>query len=242
MTDKWGLCTIAFNGYGKHLQELCENVEAINEEAIHRDCAIRQFTIVLGKDHGAEVQVIKALYPSVKIIVSSSSCLGTLWNLAIGATDSEWVIPMDVDDKMLLDGASILNDYTESADYLSAACRKILSTGVVKITPSRVPYDAWKAKLSPTGRINSNSPFRKAIWEANPYPDNDWPNLMFVALSVAAGARFVVVPEPVSVYNRRGGNFSSSKSWSSRKSQIRENAYAANGIISAYYQARSKHG
>jgi hypothetical protein len=204
-----GLITVAWGGYGRFLPEW---LEYINKSTVKPHAV----TIVLGIDHGADVEQLKRILPTVKIITDNEPDpnYGRLANLAIKHTYTEWIMPFDADDLLLPDALSVIRNFQHEADYLCIAW-KVHWAGKLLYRASPTPRELAMMKPAERSkrRINNNSPFRKSLWMLHPYEETNWMNINFVSNLVESDARFVQVRRACIVYRQWGGSMAKSKEW-----------------------------
>jgi hypothetical protein len=132
--------------------------------------------------------------------------MGSVRNAAIAATGTEWVQWLSIDDGIVSDAIARMRPYASSADWL---CIGWLTRGLGRPEMRhQSPLPSEMARRRGRGFIIGHSPFRRWLWERSPYPAHDYPNSPFLAAAVEAGARFVRVPTPITIYLRRSDSHS----------------------------------
>lgn len=197
-----GIVAVAWNGYGKYLVEFCE---FIAKSSILPTCV----TIVLGKDHGASrsdiLRAIEYLPGRLSIISNEDEdpTVGSLTNFAIEWTDTEWIMPMDIDDLLLPNAIEGMQLFADNSDYICIAWR-VMHRGKMLYRSSPTPGQLTHMSASQRSRrrINNNSPFRRAFWLAQDdngkfgFENTDYYNLEFLARLVRLQARFAQLRRP----------------------------------------------
>lgn len=204
-----GLVTIAYNGYGKFVDQW---LGFVSEMSTKPD----QIVIVLGKDHGlptTEMLMLLSKYSDLPVkftVTKLPPLMGPMRNKAVGACKTEWVMYMSIDDMILPDAIEILEEYEKDADYISISWQSSdewNSHKKIMLHKSKTPEE-MALKYHGKGFIIGHSPFRRSFWEQHPYKNHDYPNAPFVADLVEAGARFVKTEQPCTRYLRREGSHS----------------------------------
>ena len=196
-----GIVTTAYNGYGRFLVRWCLYVSKLNGGPFAT-------TVLLGKRHGCNPkQLAKCveLLPHLKILDMSDSHLkprmGMLRNWAIDETDTDWVVYISCDDKILPHAVEEYSKYQAESDYI---CARWLTVGLGQPRTEHVsPLPELMATHNGKGFVIGHSPFRRSFWEKTPYENHDYPNAPFLAAMVENGARFVQTERPCTVYLRR---------------------------------------
>lgn len=227
-----GLITAVWGGYGRFLPEW---LEYVNKSTIKPT----EVTIALGENHGADVEQLKQIYPDIKIVYDNdpNPNYGRLANLAIENTDTEWIMPFDVDDLLIPQALEAIKAVSDKADYICIAWR--VWWGGKRLYRSS-PTPRALAKLSKseriTRRINNNSPFRKSFWEKHPYEENNWQNLKFIADLVESHARFVRLGKECIVYRQWEDSMAKSEDWVHQRPEIIKAALDMYARINKYYE------
>jgi hypothetical protein len=105
-----------------------------------------------------------------------------LINEAIEATETDWICKMDVDDLIFPHALTGLNG--RDCDVFMFG----ILVGQKSMFPS--PVDAEAILNSPHNMVFSGSPYRRALWEANPYRDMIYEDWAFWIEAAKNGARF----------------------------------------------------
>lgn len=120
--------TIAYNNYGVFLYDWIKNIK---KQTIKPDLVI----LVLGKNHGAKINMLKAELGDLKylIIKSQSDTMGVLRNLAVEQLDTEWFLYFSADDVLLPNAIQEINKYMLCSDAIVLRYREIALNKEIKI-------------------------------------------------------------------------------------------------------------
>lgn len=232
---KIALISVAWNGYGRFIPEW---IEYISKSTVQPN----EVVICLGEDHGFEdEEYCRELIPDLKIVYDKlpNPNVGRLTNLAIEQTTSEWLMCMDVDDLIMPDAIEIFEKFEKDADYLCIAWKWYHKK---KMIYRQSPTPKTIANMKPVQRhkvrINNNSPFRRKLWEAHPFDENNYLNLSFLARAVESGARFVKVPKICVVYRQWHGSLFGSDQWMQIKPEARKANLDLYRRLEKYYEVK----
>ena len=211
-----------YNGYGRFVPDF---LWAIHEMEVKPENVI----IVLGENHGYEESTELATF-----IFSKNKNIGALLNEGIHFADTEWIIPMDIDDTILPD--SIIKWETHDSDYICSGW-KLAHNKEILYRESPLPQEIAKmtAKERSKRRINNNSPFRRWLWEKERFQHNNFPNLRFLANAVEQGAKFSKEKTPCFDYRQHGNSLCRSESWKLDKPSIRKEAKNMYEVFEKHY-------
>jgi hypothetical protein len=193
------IVTGAFGGYGRWLVQWTGYVAAL-------DPSPAEAVAVLGYRHGAtlaDIRLAREILPGLRIVKASRlRHMGSVRNAAVAAAGTEWVQWLSVDDGILPDAIAAYERPAQRADWL---CTGWLTRGLgQRETRHRSPLPVEMARRRGRGFVIGHSPFRRALWEqVGGYPAHDYPNAPFLASMVEAGARFVRISRPITIYLRR---------------------------------------
>lgn len=235
-----GIVTIAFNGYGRFLVPWCKSICELYS-------SVSTATVALGKNHGVTDEILREARETIYLDVIEApdlETMGSLRNLAVEATDTEWIQYLSIDDIILPWAIEEYERYSNRSDFICISWQSEATwknAGRLTHTP-KTPIEVAKTHK---GFINNQSPYRRWIWERNPYMNHNYPNAPFIAGAVELGARFSKTKRPCTVYLRRldshcGRNLGrrgSSKIPSEKKQAIYWKNDAKKRII-AYYKDR----
>lgn len=198
------LCTIAYKGYGQFIDQW---LDAIAKSNTLPD----QVVIVLGKDHNYTNQsLIPEKYPNLPIqLVYAEDVpakMGTLRNVAVENTTTEWVMYLSVDDILMPEAIDEFARLEDQADYICISWNSFALWRGYETEPmfhkGKTPEYLYRMSNG-KGFIVSHSPYRRAFWEMSPYMDHDYPNAPFLADMILNGARFVSTKVPCTTYLKR---------------------------------------
>lgn len=118
-------------------------------------------------------------------------------NAAIAATHTDWIIKMDVDDRLLPHALTGWQD--ADADVVNFG----YTVGTADL-PSR--YISAEDILRRAGNsIGSGSPFRRYVWERNPFEDRAYDDWVFWIKAARAGFRFTATGRVDYIYTQHPG-------------------------------------
>jgi len=211
MNIELGICAIAYNGYGKYVKGLLENINKMSPKP-------KQVTIVLGRGHGCEDSIetlSKAFSRLVVIKDDKAPTMGRLRNVAVANTPTEWIMYVSVDDLIERTAIRTFSQYADY-DYICASWYKVDLKGEITGHSSVTPYTYYKnqSKLREDGRrrkggfIIGHSPYKRWLWEKTKYPEHDYPNSPFVLGCVLNKAKFVRCEKPTTTYVKHEGSHS----------------------------------
>lgn len=197
-----GIVTIAYNGYGRFLPQWCQAIANLT-------IAPAQVTVVLGAKHGLSANdqaKCNALIPGIVWLnYRPPPKMGTLRNVAVKHTDTEWIQYLSADDVILPWAIEEYKKLADDSDYI------VIRWQSIKTWAHEAPVTEHKSRLpvemgtiyDGRGFVNNQSPYRKWIWQKNPYMPHDYPNAPFLAGAVELGARFLRTERPCTVYLQR---------------------------------------
>jgi len=196
-----GICTIAYNGYGKFAKQWCQYIADLKTQPVAA-------TIILGQNHGlTNKKACLELVPYLKFVYAEDARpkMGIMRNLAVQHTNAEWIMYLSIDDGILPDAIDIMSEFEHTADYISISW--LTTTPWIPDSENvhhlaTTPHD-MAVKNNGHGFIIGHSPFRRSFWQTNKYRPHDYPNAPFVADLMEAGARFAKTVEPCTIYLRR---------------------------------------
>lgn len=195
------LVTIAFNGYGKFLNQWLAFVSSMDEIP-------SEVIVMLGQSHGVDdIDLLKSILPQVQIYeYKRKASFGKLRNLAIKKTTTDWVWFVSVDDKPHKDALETFREVAQdSTDYICAQWNSIGLGNAQMLHSSPTPQELSQRLQNGEGGgfIIPHSPFKRWLWEAHPYKNTDLPNYDFLLHCVLNGAEFVKSNNPTTTYLRR---------------------------------------
>jgi|GEM_PF-4658103 len=228
-----GIVTVIYDGYGKFLDQF---VEFVLKSTVQPE----QLTIVLGKKHGVTAEQKKAIKEKINVVFvydrKDNPNVGRLSNAGIAKTDTEWIMVMDVDDLILPKSLEVFSLVEHKADYICIGWRLYLKGKMYHYTS---PLPSYWANLKPNQRskrrINNNSPFRRKLWEANQFAENNWCTLKFIADCVEQGARFIQVSRACITYRQWHGSMYGSDEWKDAKPEVIKDVQDMYARIQRYY-------
>jgi len=194
-----GVFTIAFNGYGRFVNEWLESV-------FKQSIKPKEIVLVLGKKHGTPEEVLKkAKKNKVKIIfVEEEFSMGKLINKAIKDIKTEWVLRVDVDDILLNNAIEEIKNKSKNCD---AVALKFLKYGIEKQSPmpEKEKILNWRKNYIESGYVAVKRIFNNEILY---YDDNDFPNFPFLFKAFYLGMKFDSSDKVCVVYQKRDNSHS----------------------------------
>jgi len=192
------IVTGGYGGYGRWLPQWAGYVAAL-------DPAPAAAVAVLGYRHGAtsaDVRAARRILPMLRIVKAPRArFMGSVRNVAVAATRTEWVQWLSIDDGILPDAIGALAQVGDQADWI---CTGWLTRGLGHAEMRhRSPLPADMARRRGRGFVIGHSPFRRWIWERSRYPAHDYPNAPFLTAAVESGACFAKIERPITIYLRR---------------------------------------
>lgn len=128
---------------------------------------------------------------------------GTARNCAVSLTDTEWVMHLDVDDKIMPHALNDWRQLCKSADVISMGYETFPSkpsrTNLYNTFTGR--QNLWSPKLA-----SAVSPFRRWLWEKSPYRTDlagSWDTALWIGFC-HLGARFVAMSRAGYWYRQHG--------------------------------------
>ena len=129
--------------------------------------------------------------------------MGAARNTAVAATDTEWIMHLDADDRLLPWALAECANVQEIADVICLGARR--SDRRVQLFPS-ASNELVKAGYQ---CCFSCAPFRRSLWAKRPFQTaNDWVDSVFWVGLAHLGARFVPTPRPGFIYRDHADSFS----------------------------------
>lgn len=200
-----GLVTVAYNGYEKFIPQWLEAVASLKTKP-------RRVTIVVGRIDESILERLsteaKSLNPTI-ISADAPYNIGQMMNIAIEATQTDWIMSYGVDDVVLPDAIDHFKEHEETADFICIGW--IVKDGDKPDRHKTSPTPLEMAQV-PRGMgrrdILSCSPFRRSLWEKSPFPSSDYHTYPFLAQAVENGAVFAKVEAPCVIYLRRDDSHS----------------------------------
>lgn len=225
---KMTLVSIAFNGYGRFVgQFLAAHAYAIDPIDV---------IIVLGQDHGCDVERLKQTYPRTKFIeYKGRPTFGKLRNIGIRKVKTEWVWFVSIDDVPHPNALSTFQKY-KKYDYI---CAQWITVGLDE--PPMVHFSPTPQEMNNSlklgqkgGFIIPHSPFKKWLWEKHPYKHSNLPNYDFLLHCVYNSAKFVKADNPTTTYLRRPDSHARTELHKIQRAANREKRILQRGLR-AYY-------
>lgn len=183
--------TIAYNGYGKFLNKWVENAKQSNADKI---------IVVLGKEHGADIKYLKS--QDVKVIESDSEVMGTLRNLAIDESDTEWLLYFSADDELL---PNAKDEIINKSKY-DVVCLKYIevSTNGVECERKSASFNKTDLRNWRKNTIPGYIAFKREINGVTVrYEDIEIPNYPMLFYLASIDAKFVNTKDVCARYIRR---------------------------------------
>lgn len=118
-------------------------------------------------------------------------------NAAIAATQDDWIVKMDVDDRLLPHALSGWED--ADADVVNFG----YTVGAMQLPSRQVSASEMLRKAG--NSIGSGSPFRRWVWEQNPFEDRAYDDWVFWIKAARAGARFTATGRVDYTYTQHAG-------------------------------------
>lgn len=175
--------TIVYNGYGRYVSQWLDNI-------FYQTVKPKEIIIVLGENHGTPIEVIKkAELNNIKLIYEETArTMGYLCNLAIDKATSEWILRIDVDDKLLSNAIMEIEKKTNKYDVIGLLYKiQSIKNPTDTIYGSEIGnnYDWRKIRLS--GYIASKRIFQGKILY---YENHEIPNFPYIFLINSLGMRW----------------------------------------------------
>jgi len=179
-----GLVTVAFHDtYRADLQGWVDAVDQLQRQPDHVVIVTDAFTYEI-------VYALDTLRPKVTIVTSKPDYLHhpqVLVNQGIAHLNTEWVCKMDVDDRI----------YPHALNRVEATTADVYMFGI-RLTVNDEHRGDMFANVTTSDNIRtsndnlvfSGSPFRRWVWEANPYRDMIFEDWAFWIEAAKAGAEF----------------------------------------------------
>jgi hypothetical protein len=189
--------TIAYNGYGSFLPAWCDNIRKQKSKA-------DKVIIVLGKDHGANVDDLNKIMTDYDftIIESDSDVMGVLRNLALDKIKTKWMLYFSADDILLPNAIETIKK--SKADVVALTYIDRNTKGGEKIVKSaifnKVNIVNWIRLYAVPGYCAVKS---KIKGKKIRYEDIEIPNYPYLFELASAGANFEHSEDVVAVYARR---------------------------------------
>src|SRR5690554_6033817 len=181
-----GIITTVYQGYGTFLPAW---LEAIKKGTVQPDT----ITIVLGDNHQCLDEELAMLNGTDwRVIFQTGTNLGALKNVAVSHTPTDWIMCLDVDDLLLPDGLEKIKEHL-SGDILVPGYKvgdTVYSPTITKKDIIANTFYTAKEK----NFMHVFSPFRRSVWEKQPFIENDTPNPLFFIDAVLNGAEIAHCP------------------------------------------------
>lgn len=197
------LVTVAYNGYGRFADQWLSYINKSTRKPSH-------VLIALGPDHGCTnheelLEKYKELNLQFHFVDNTQPMMGPMRNAAVSETEAEWIMYLSIDDMLLPEGIEELEKHEADADYI---CISWESHATWKPYAPIVPHQGktpmrLAQEFEGRGFIVNHSPYRRWLWEKEPYMNHDYPNAPFLAGCIKSGARFVHTDVPVTRYLQR---------------------------------------
>ena len=212
------LYTIAYNGYGKFLEEWCKN-------AVNQTTKPSKIIIVLGENHGADRQILKKIIGKMPydIIYSDAKTMGGLRNAAVRKIEG-WSLYFSADDILLPNAIQEIMKYQK---YDAVALRYIERSisGIEKKKESAVikikDVMQWSKFLIPA---------YIAVKEPQRFLNIEIPNYPFLFELAKQKKKITLTDNECAIYVRREGSHGDiakqKQLWRQYKEQLNE--YATN--------------
>lgn len=179
-----GLATVAFHDdYRAHLHGWVEAVDELHRQPDHIVIVTDAFTYEI-------VHALDTLRPKVTIVTSPPEYLHhpqVLINRGIAHLNTDWVCKIDVDDRI----------YPHALDRVEATPADVYMFGIRLTVGDQHRGDLFapvatteSVRTSKENLVFSGSPFRRWVWEANPYRDMIFEDWAFWIEAAKAGATF----------------------------------------------------
>lgn len=175
--------TIAFNGYGQFVNNWIDSI-------LNQTTKPNEIIMVLGINHNTPKDVIKkAELNNIKLIYEETArTMGYLCNLAIDKATSEWILRIDVDDKLLSNAIMEIEKKTKKYDVIGLLYKiQSIKKPTDTIYGSEIGnnYDWRKIRLS--GYIATKRIFQGKILY---YENHEIPNFPYIFLINSLGMRW----------------------------------------------------
>jgi glycosyltransferase involved in cell wall biosynthesis len=203
-----GIVTSFYNGYGRYLPQWVDSIVALREKP-------SVVTIVeSGSDPGIDdvsrkrcVELLsRSNIPCNYIKIETHRGMGYARNQAVNATNTEWVMYLDVDDVILPDAMDEIAKVAPRADVVCVGYREIVDGQEAGQTIYAKP--SWQKILKEEHCSCSHSPFRKSLWEKSPYIEiNDFVEKALWIGFAHLKARFVGTKKACTLYLRHSDSF-----------------------------------
>jgi glycosyltransferase involved in cell wall biosynthesis len=203
-----GIVTSFYNGYGKYLPGWLESISKLTTKP-------SEITIVIsGDNHGLTNNLYTKCIELIKRINVSTSFhriyehkgMGYARNEAVRKTNTEWIMYLDVDDRILPHAVNEIFIYENEADVICTGFQmiqndKIVKTKIFKNVSAKRVLQGFHCSCS-------HSPYRKIFWEQAPYIEtNDLIEQSFWIGFAHLGARFAATKKPCTNYCRHDDSF-----------------------------------
>ncbi len=232
-----GIITVVHSGYSVYLDRWVDSISKMNPQP-------SMVTIAAGHGSGVSKKQLllhKKRLPQLRVVGCGSTVLGTLRNAAVEATDTEWLMVLDVDDIIYPQAIPIFESVAERSDAILISWNEIKDGNTRKRTQT---HPARAAKTN-EGRFffHNATPFKRTFWENTPFDDNNYPGLKFVVDLVEAEAAFNTTNEASCAHIRHNDSFSHR---SRRSAEVREfvqkiRAEQARRLVALYERQRHGH-
>lgn len=197
-----GIITIAYDGYGKFIEEWFESIlnQTMKPKEVvivlsrnHDFCVIKQETIIK-KGNRAKIKV--------KIVnIPERLSIGRLRNEGIAELKTDWILYFSADD-ILLNNAIEEISYVASEDVVAMKFYKDYR-GTKEIKETVIPrfdnLNEWIRFYKESGYIA----FKRNLWEQAPYEHSDYPNFPFMFKTILLKAGWTKTENPCAIYMKR---------------------------------------
>ena len=180
--------TIAYNGYGRFIEEWVNNVKK-------QSTPPSEIIVVLGKNHGLVERPSGVTY-----IESESDVMGTLRNLAIRKAKSEWLLYFSADDILLPNAIDEIQKV--DADAVALRYIEVNKHRVTKQSALIEDILGWNREPLPGYVAHKRKHNNKILY----YEDIEIPNYPFLFLLRAKGIVIKPTENECAIYIRRVGS------------------------------------
>jgi hypothetical protein len=197
------IVTTAYNGYQRFIPQWLEAISKLKDKPTEVVIAMEKWPDK-ARDNMFENldKTIKEL--NVRVVeVDRAENMGHMRNIAVAETSTEWVMYLSVDDVILPNAINELKKH-DNGDYICITWKSVATwTNDEEKIHKGITPEEMVLKHNGKGFIVGHSPFKRWIWEKNPYMEHDYPNAPFLAGAVENGAKFTKTGHPCTLYLRR---------------------------------------
>jgi len=188
-----GITTIVYNGYGKFLKQWLDGISRLKHQP-------KYITVVLGKDHGVPMFGVPN---EINCIESNSDNMGTLRNLAVENTPTEWIMNLDVDDEVLPWAIAEFEKYQEADIIVSSYINLGKNNFIVSPKINKEVLLSKEYYIRGNNFMHGGIPFKRKLWEKSKYHENECSNSLFWIDCAVQNPVFAQTQLPCLTYNRR---------------------------------------